>query len=124
MKFTSPSIRNIRQNIAKLIQPPSYTPKTTKTMPSLSLQSLKHHMSTPITELSPGLSQPVWGPEINTVGAYSREGYTSKTFDTPAIPFGTQALTLQVDEDVQLVINGLSSQVTGGSITLKHPLRH
>jgi len=114
VKFTSPSIRNIRQNIAKLIQPPSYTPKATKTIPSLSLQSLKHHMSTPITELSPGLSQPVWGPEINTIGAYSREGYTSKTFDTPAIPFNKQALTLQVDEDVQLVINRLSSQVTGG----------
>ena len=39
-------------------------------------------MSTPITELSPGMSQPVWGPDLSTVGAYSREGYTSKTFDS------------------------------------------
>jgi len=115
VKFRSPSIRNIRQNIAKLIQPPSYVPKSTNNSPpSLSLQALRHHMSTPITELSPGPSQPVWGPDLSTVGANSREGYTSKTFDTPAIPFNTQALTLQVDEDVQLVINRLSSQVTGG----------
>ena len=105
--------------MAKFIQPPSYTPNKTKNIPSLSLQSLRHHMSTPITELSPGMSQPVWGPELSTVGAYSREGYTSKTFDTPAIAFSTQALALQVDEDVQLVINGLASQVTGGEHYIK-----
>jgi len=108
------SLRRIRSSIAKTIQPPSYGQQVPKNVSSLSLQSLKHHMSTPITELSPGMSQPVWGPELSTVGAYSREGYTSKTFDTPAIPFRTQALALQVDEDVQLVINRLSSQVTGG----------
>jgi len=76
-------------------------------------------MSIPISELSPGMSQPVWGPELSTVGAYSREGYTSKTFDTPAILFSTQALPLQIDEDVQLVINRLSSQVTGGEHYIK-----
>lgn len=106
--------RSIRNNIAKFVQAPSYTPKATNTVPSLSLQSLKQQMSMPITELSPGMSQPVWGPELSTVGAYSREGYTSKTFDTPAIPFSTQALPLQIDEDVQLVINRSASQVTGG----------
>jgi len=114
------SLRGIRNNIAKAIQPTSYTPKTTKNnIPSLSLQALKQQMSMPITELSPGMSQPVWGPELSTVGAYSREGYASKTFDTPAIPFVTQALPLQVDEDVQLVINRLSSQVTGGEHYIK-----
>jgi len=66
-----------------------------------------------------GLSQPVWGVELNTVGAYSREGYTSKTFDTPAIPFRQQAKTLQVDEDVQLAINHLSAKVTGGQHYIK-----
>lgn len=106
--------KSIRNNVAKFIQAPSHIPKATKTIPSLSLQSLKQQMSIPITELSPGLSQPVWGPEIDAVGAYSREGYTSKTFDIPAIDFRTQASALQVDEDVQLVINRLSSQVTGG----------
>ena len=106
------SIRNIRNSISKAIQPTSFV--LPKNIPSLSLQSLKYHMSAPITELSPGMSQPVWGPELSTVGGYSREGYTSKTFDTPAIPFRTQALALQVDEDVSLVINGVSSQVTGG----------
>jgi len=111
--------RSIRNNIAKFVQAPSYTPKATNPTPSLSLQSLRHHMNIPITELSPGLSQPVWGPEISTVGAYSREGYTSKTFDTPAIPFSTQALALQLDEDVQLVVNRLSSQVTGGEHYIK-----
>jgi len=66
-----------------------------------------------------GLSQPVWGPEISTVGAYSREGYTSKTFDTPAINFRKQAETLQIDEDVQLAINHLSAKVTGGEHYVK-----
>jgi len=108
------AVRTIRRKAANFIQPQSYAPKTVKSIPSLSLQSLRHHMGTPISELSPGLSQPVWGPEISTVGAYSREGYTSKTFDTPAIPFNTQALALQIDEDVQLSINSLASQVTGG----------
>ena len=78
--------------------------------PSIQLTDIKQML-----EISPGLSQPVWGPEISTVGAYSREGYTSKTFDTPAIPFRAQAMALQVDEDVQLAINTISSQVTGGS---------
>ena len=108
------AVRTIRRKAANFIQPQSYAPKTAKSIPSLSLQSLRHHMGTPISELSPGLSQPVWGPEISTVGAYSREGYTSKTFDTPAIAFSTQALALQIDEDVQLSINSLASQVTGG----------
>ncbi len=62
----------------------------------------------------PGLSQPVWGPEISTVGRYSREGYTSKTADRPIIPFTTLADALARDEDVQLAINHLSSQITGG----------
>lgn len=78
--------------------------------PSLEVSTLKN-----MIEAAPGLSQPVWGPEISTVGAYSREGYTSKTFDQPAIPFRAQAAALQVDEDVQLAVNTISSQVTGGS---------
>jgi len=112
---TQRTTRAIRKKLGQFIMPPSYTPKATNNNNnSLSLQSLKHHMNTPITELSPGLSQPVWGPEISTVGAYSREGYTSRTFDSPAIDFNTQAIALQVDEDVQLAINSLASQVTGG----------
>lgn len=67
-----------------------------------------------LSELVPGLSQPVWGPEISTVGAYSREGYTSRTFDTPIIPFRKQVEALEIDEDVQLAINDLASKVTGG----------
>jgi len=108
------SLRNIRSNIAKAIQPTSFISDKSKTLPSISLQHLKDHMSMPISELSPGLSQAVWGPELSSVGSYSREGYTSKTFDTPAILFRTQEMALQVDEDVQYVINKLSSQVTGG----------
>lgn len=107
------SIRNIRSNIAKAVQPQSFLPHVTKA-PSLSLHALKNYTSTPISEISPGMAQPVWGPELATVGAYSREGYTSKSFDTPAIPFRAQALALQLDEDVSLVVNGVSSQVTGG----------
>jgi len=117
--FTAPTqktTRAIRKKLGQFIMPPSYTPKSTNNYNnnSLSLQSLKHQMNTPISEISPGLSQPVWGPEISTVGAYSREGYTSRTFDQPSIPFNTQATALQIDEDVQLAINSLASQVTGG----------
>ena len=72
-----------------------------------------------LNESMPGLSQPVWGPEISTVGAYSREGYTSKPYDQPVIPMRTQAYALQVDEDVQLSINHLASKVTGGSHYIK-----
>ena len=61
-----------------------------------------------------GFSQPVWGPEISTVGAYSREGYTSRTFDTPTTPFTEQVYYVRRDEDVQLSLNRLASQVTGG----------
>ena len=72
-----------------------------------------------LSEMVPGLSQPVWGPEISTVGAYSREGYTSKSFDSPAIRFSTQETALQFDEDVQLAVNDLSSKVTGGKHYIK-----
>ena len=58
-------------------------------------------------------SQPVWGPEISTVGAFSREGYTSRTFDRPVIPFATQKNALQTDEDIQLAMNDLTSKITG-----------
>lgn len=61
-----------------------------------------------------GFSQPVWSPELSTVGAYSREGYTSRTFDTPTVPFSVQVEAMRKDEDVQLAINHLSSQITGG----------
>jgi len=85
-----------------------------KNVPRVSLNELSTYM-----EMTPGLSQPVWGPEISTVGAYSREGYTSKTFDTPEIPFRVQRPGLQMDEDTQLAINHLSSQVTGGAHYVK-----
>ena len=87
---------------------------TQKNVPRLPLGELQTYM-----EMTPGLSQPVWGPEISTVGAYSREGYTSRTFDTPTIPFRLQTVGLQIDEDVQLAINHLSSQVTGGAHYVK-----
>jgi len=76
--------------------------------------------STLLSEMVPGgLSQPVWGPEISTVGGYSREGYTSRTFDLPEVPFRVQAAALQRDEDVQLAINDLSSKITGGQHYVK-----
>lgn len=67
-----------------------------------------------IHEMAPGFSQPVWGPEISTVGAYSREGYASRPFDKPIISFKEMAVALATDEDVSLALNHLSSQVTGG----------
>jgi hypothetical protein len=90
----------------------------TKNVPSYNIGMMKSTMQN-LSEIMPGLSQPVWGPEISTVGAYSREGYTSKTFDSPAVPFSTQKEGLQIDEDTQLAINHLSSQVTGGAHYVK-----
>ncbi len=81
-----------------------------KAFNSLNLNGLK----TSISEAVPGFSQPVWGPEISTVGQYSQEGYTSVPFDKPVIPFQTQVVALQTDEDVTLSINHLASQITGG----------
>ena len=89
--------------------PPAPARDRTHRGPSLQLQDVRS-----MIEAAPGLSQPVWGPEISTVGAYSREGYTSKTFDKPVIPFRIQANILQIDEDVQLAVNHLASKVTGG----------
>jgi len=86
----------------------------------MDLNRTKAMMESPLlSELVPGLSQPVWGPEISTVGAYSREGYTSRSFDTPEIPFRIQAGALARDEDVQLAINDLSSKITGGQHYIK-----
>ncbi len=62
-----------------------------------------------------GFSQPVWAPELSTVGAYSREGYTSRTFDTPTIPFSVQVYYAERDEDVALGVNDLTSKITGGA---------
>jgi len=70
------------------------------------------HMA--MSEGMAGFSQPVWSPEISTVGAYSREGYTSRTFDTPTVQFSEQVYYVRRDEDIQLSLNNLASQVTGG----------
>jgi len=110
----TPALRKTRQSLAEFISPPKMFPHDDNTS-SINLQQIKNYMQIPVNELSPGLSQPVWGPEISTVGGYSREGYTSRTFDTPAIPFVTQGIALQQDEDIQLAMNRLSSQVTGGA---------
>ena len=108
----------IRNGLAKLLSDETNLPRHHTN--SVNLNLLKNTMnSTLLTEMVPGLSQPVWGPEISTIGAYSREGYTSRTFDTPAIAFSTQADALQKDEDVQLAINDLSSKVTGGQHYIK-----
>ena len=62
-----------------------------------------------------GFSQPVFGAELSTVGSYSREGYTSRTFDTPTVPFSVQSYYAERDEDVALAVNDLSSKITGGA---------
>ncbi len=110
----------LRNGLAHII---SNDPMTHNVNPvrKMNLNLMKNTMnSTLLSEMVPGgLSQPVWGPEISTVGAYSREGYTSRTFDTPPVSFRAQATALQLDEDVQLAINDLSSKVTGGSHYVK-----
>jgi hypothetical protein len=59
-------------------------------------------------------SDPVWGPEISGAGAFSREGYVSKSFEIPVVPFKTQVAAAEVDEDIQIALNTLTSQITGG----------
>jgi len=113
-----PFATRIRNGLAQLLSTES--PRATHPVKSMNLNLMKNTMnSTLLSEMVPGLSQPVWGPEISTVGAYSREGYTSKSFDLPRIPFRVMALALETDEDVQLAINDLSSKVTGGQHYLK-----
>jgi len=108
----------LRNGLAKILSPEDTSPRRNGS--SVNLNLLKNTMnSSLLSEMVPGLSQPVWGPEISTIGAYSREGYTSRTFDLPAVNFRTQAEALQVDEDVQLAINDLSSKVTGGQHFVK-----
>lgn len=101
----------IQNSLRALLSEPT-TPKsgyTSDTRPNNSFPIMATKMA------FDAFSQPVWGPEISTAGAYSREGYTSKTFDMPAIPFTTQKNALQYDEDVQLAINDLSSKITGSA---------
>jgi hypothetical protein len=109
----------IRNGLAKLLStepPPSKRYHTNK----MDLNRTRSMMESPLlSEMVPGLSQPVWGPEISTVGAYSREGYTSKSFDSPTVPFRLQTYALSRDEDVQLAINDLSSKITGGQHYIK-----
>ena len=109
----------LRNGLAKLLSEESSVSRHHTN--SVNLNQLRNTMSsTLLSEMIPGgLSQPVWGPEISTVGAYSREGYTSKSFVTPPIRFDVQAQALQVDEDVQLAINDLASKVTGGQHYIK-----
>jgi hypothetical protein len=114
MTFLS-RLKNATKSFASDAPVKSYTPAPKIRAP---LGDLANFMSMQ-QEMTPGLSQPVWGPEISTVGAYSREGYTSKPFDTPEVPFKVQRTGLQVDEDTQLAINHLSSQVTGGAHYVK-----
>ena len=107
-------ITRLRNGISQMIAPPNKFEPPRAPMTSLDVMSMKMSFEEAIGGTPPGLSQPVWGPEISTVGRYSREGYTSKTADRPVIPFTTLATALTRDEDVQLAINHLSSQVTGG----------
>jgi len=107
----------LRNSVSHMIAPKNRMETKTSTLPSLNLNALKNTMS--MSEMTPGLSQPVWGPEISTIGAYSREGYTSKTFDRPSVPFRVQAIPLEQDEDVQLAINQLASMITAGEHYIK-----
>lgn len=105
--------------IANTISPPPQPRRSGPHLPPVALNQLRTSWKYPMSELSPGLGQPIFGPEITTVGAYSREGYTSRQFDIPTVSFRSHAIALQEDEDVQLAINHLSSKVTGGEHYIK-----
>lgn len=80
------------------------------TQNNLDVHSLKATFESSIDQFS----QPVFGPELSGAGAFAREGYVSKSFETPIVPFSTQVVAMETDEDVQLAINHLSSQISGG----------
>jgi len=112
------ALGRIRNGIAKFVQTGEQPLPTYRSGMSLNVHEVRSYYNPSrmeMSELVPSFSQPVWGPEISSVGAYSREGYTSRTFDKPLVNFKTQAIALSTDEDVQLAINGLSSQITGGA---------
>ncbi len=100
-------LSRLRNGVANAVRSPVYESPINREIPRMDLNAVKFAMG--------GMSQPVWGPEVSTVGAYSREGYTSKTFTIPRIPFTTQRNALIEDEDAQLAINHLSSQITGAA---------
>lgn len=101
-------LSRLRHGVADMIKPGStYVPRDTGKN-GIDVNSLRMQMTG-------GFSQPVWGPEISTVGSYSREGYTSRTFDMPVQPFSKIVIAMESDEDVQLAINHLASQITGGA---------
>lgn len=105
----------LRSGIAQILAPNNLVTPRPSVINSIGVHEIKRSVTgLDISEILPGFSQPVWGPEINTVGAYSHEGYTSKTFDKPSVPFKALAIALATDEDVSLALNHLSSQVTGG----------
>jgi len=106
----------LRSGIASLIAPSNalLAPRP-NVINSIGVHEIKRAVTgIDINELAPGFSQPVWGPELSTVGAYSREGYASRPFDKPIVPFQAQTVALATDEDVSLALNHLTSQVTGG----------
>jgi len=107
-------ITRLRNGLSHMIAPQNRFEPSRAPTNSLDVMSMKMSFEEAINASPPGFSQPVWGPDISTVGRYSQEGYTSKTFDKPLIPFTTLANALARDEDVQLAINHLSSQITGG----------
>ena len=100
-------VHRLRQGISNL-----FKPSGTYEARNMGRNSLDVHQ---LRLATTGFSQPVWGPEISTVGNYSREGYTSRTFDLPVQPFSKMVIAMETDEDVQLAINGLASQITGGA---------
>jgi len=101
----------LRMGMAKLLAGQAAYEPHLKATGSLNVQAVKYAVQ---PSYNKGYSQPVFGPEVSTVGAYSREGYTSRTFDKPLVSFKQQAFALETDEDVQLAVNHLSSQITGG----------
>jgi len=59
-------------------------------------------------------STPVFGPEVTGLGAYAREGYSSKAFEIPVVGFREQVKAMEIDEDVNLALNTMTAQITGG----------
>lgn len=108
----SQGLTRLRQAAANLIGPSNISFTESKAANySMNVNDLHGMMSQPIHELLMS-SQPVWGPEIGVHSGLS-EGYSSVTFKKPWVDFASQALFLQEDEDVQLAINHLASQITG-----------
>jgi len=102
-------ISRIGNSLRELVGPPRqpYMPQTSPTN-SIKLNDMKYMITDAMTA-----STNFFGSNQSLHGGTSREGYTSLPYDVPVVRFKVQKTALEEDEDVQLAMNQISSQIAG-----------